>query len=85
MPLRSLASVLIALPCVLLMAGCESFSVVAVKRTPDASLLLPCVDPVLAPIGGSDNEVAAERLRVARAYLDCKARHAALAGWTVGQ
>ncbi len=27
----------------------------------------------------SDNELAAERLRVAKAYLDCKARHAALA------
>lgn len=57
----------------------------AVKRTPDASLLLPCVDPVLAPAAGSDNEIAAERLRVARAYLDCKARHAALAGWVSGQ
>jgi len=27
----------------------------------------------------SDNELAAERLRVAKAYLDCKARHGALA------
>jgi hypothetical protein len=35
---------------------------------------------VLAPEHGSDNEIAAERLRVAKAYLDCKARHAALAG-----
>ena len=85
MPRRSPASVLTALLCVPLMTGCTSFSAVAVKRSPDASLLLPCGDPVLAPIGGSDNEVAAERLRVARAYLDCKARHAALAGWTVGQ
>jgi hypothetical protein len=34
---------------------------------------------VLAPEDVSDNEVAAERLRVAKAYLDCKARYAALA------
>jgi hypothetical protein len=45
----------------------------------DASLLLPCQDPQLAPDEPSDNELAAERLRVAKAYLDCKARHAALA------
>ena len=41
-------------------------------------LLQPCTDPVLAPEDGSDNEIAAERLRVAKAYLDCKVRHAAL-------
>lgn len=85
MPRLSLASVLIALPCVLLVTGCGSSSVVPVKRTPDPSLLLPCADPVLAPIAGSDNEIAAERLRVARAYLDCRARHGALAGWVSGQ
>jgi len=45
----------------------------------DASLLQPCVDPLLAPNDPSDNELAAERLRVAKAYLDCKARHQALA------
>ena len=44
----------------------------------DASLLQPCVDPVLAPDEPTDNELAAERLRVAKAYLDCKARHGAL-------
>jgi len=36
------------------------------------------VTPPLAPEEASDNEIAAERLRVAKAYLDCKARHAAL-------
>jgi hypothetical protein len=35
---------------------------------------------VLAPQDASDNELAAERLRLGKAYLDCKARHAALAG-----
>jgi hypothetical protein len=34
---------------------------------------------MLAPAEPTDNELAAERLRVAKAYLDCKARHDALA------
>ena len=34
---------------------------------------------MLAPEDASDNELAAERLRFGKAYLDCKARHAALA------
>ena len=52
---------------------------ISCSLTIDASLLQPCVDPTLAPADASDNELAAERLRVAKAYLDCKARHAALA------
>jgi hypothetical protein len=34
---------------------------------------------VLAPESPSDNELAAERIRVAKAYVDCRDRHAALA------
>jgi len=34
---------------------------------------------MLAPDGASDNEIAAERLRVAKAYVDCRDRHKALA------
>jgi hypothetical protein len=34
---------------------------------------------MLAPDNPSDNELAVERLRVAKAYIDCKARHGALA------
>ena len=68
----------ILLPCVLLLTACGS-SFQAVKPQIDASLLQPCVDPMLAPEQPTDNELAAERLRVAKAYLDCKARHAALA------
>jgi hypothetical protein len=47
---------------------------------PDASLLLPCQDPALVadPETATDNEVAAERIRVAQAYLACKQRHADL-------
>ncbi|UYN96573.1 MAG: hypothetical protein KIT25_06470 [Enhydrobacter sp.] len=46
-------------------------------RRPDASLLQPCADPVLVgdPDSASDNDIAAERLRVAQAYLACKRRH----------
>ena len=77
MPRRSLAIVLSLLPCALLLTACGS-SFQAVKPTIDASLLQPCVDPQLAPDDASDNELAAERLRVAKAFLDCKARHATL-------
>ena len=77
MPRRSLAIVLSLLPCALLLTACGS-SFQSVKPTIDASLLQPCVDPLLAPDEPSDNELAAERLRVAKAYLDCKARHGTL-------
>jgi hypothetical protein len=75
---RSHAIVLSLLPCALLLTACGS-SFQTVKPTIDASLLLPCQDPMLAQDNPSDNELAAERLRVAKAYLDCKARHGALA------
>jgi hypothetical protein len=77
MPHRSRAIALSLLPCALLLTACGS-SFQAVKPQVDASLLQPCVDPVLAPDEPTDNELAAERLRVAKAYLDCKARHGAL-------
>lgn len=71
-------SVLPALLCGLLLTACApSFQVVKPEIAP--SLLLPCVDPVLAPEEPSDNELAAERVRVAKAYVDCRDRHAALA------
>ena len=78
MPLRSRAIALSLLPCALLLTACGS-SFQAIKPQVDASLLQPCVDPILAPGEPSDNELAAERFRVAKAHLDCKARHAALA------
>ena len=74
---RSRAIALSLLPCALLLTACGS-SFQSVTPTIDASLLLPCQDPQLAPAEPSDNELAAERLRVAKAYLDCKERHAAL-------
>ena len=74
---RSLGTALKVLLCAPLLTACGS-SFQAVKPTIDASLLQPCQDPLLAPEEASDNEIAAERLRMAKAYLDCKARHAAL-------
>ncbi len=64
----------------MLLAACTSYSAVPVDRRPAASLLLACVDPVLVadPETASDNEVAAERIRVGEAYLACKRRHADL-------
>lgn len=55
-----------------------------VERRPDASLLLPCVDPMLALEDATDNEIAAERIRVAQAYLVCKRRQADLAAFVRG-
>jgi hypothetical protein len=57
-----------------------------VARRPDASLLLPCQDPALAddPDSATDNEIAAERIRVAEAYLACRRRHADLVTFVKG-
>ena len=84
MPRRSLATALSLLPCGLLLTACGS-SFLPVAPMIDASLLQPCVDPVLAPDNASDNELAAERLRFGKAYLDCKARQAALSDRVKGQ
>ena len=57
-----------------------------VSRQPDASLLLPCQDPELVadPEQADDNDVAAERIRVAEADLACKQRHADLVTFMKG-
>jgi hypothetical protein len=76
-----------ALSCAMLLAACSSSShPVPVSRQPDASLLLPCQDPALVadPETASDNDVAAERIRVAQAYLSCKRRHADLVTFVTG-
>ena len=77
LPLRPML-VPIVLLCALPLTACGT-SFQAVKPEIDPALLQPCQDPVLAPDNPIDNELAAERLRVAKAYLDCKARHQALA------
>ena len=69
-----------ALSCAMLLTACANSSAVPVARRPDASLLLPCQDPALVddPDSATDNDVAAERIRVAEAYLACRRRHADL-------
>ena len=56
----------------------------AVDRQPDPSLLLPCADPVLAGDDATDNDIAAERIRVAQAFVACKLRHGGLATFVKG-
>ena len=80
---RRLAPSLLA--CALLLTACGSYSnPVVVKTQPGAGLLLPCQDPALAPEDATDNDLAAERIRVGQAYLDCKQRHADLSKWVRG-
>ena len=83
MRLKPLAA---ALSCAMLLAACTSFSAVPVPRQPDASLLLPCRDPELVPDPdtATDNDIAAERIRVAQAYLACRQRHADLVTFVKG-
>jgi len=38
----------------------------------------------LAPENASDNEIAAERIRVAQAYVTCRTRHASLVEFVKG-
>ena len=75
-----------ALSCAMLLGACTTYSSKAVPRMPDASLLLPCQDPALVddPETATDNEVAAERIRVAEAYLACRQRHADLVTFVRG-
>ena len=75
-----------ALSCATLLAACTSYSTVPVDRQPDATLLLPCRDPALVPDPetASDNDIAAERIRVAEAYLACKRRHRDLVTFVTG-
>jgi hypothetical protein len=65
---------------------CTSCNSTLVRRGPLHHPISPLLagsrkieDPQLAPAEPSDNELAAEQLRMAKAYLDCKARHGALA------
>lgn len=76
---RSLASASSLVLCGLLLTACSSSTSPQLYRPQvDASLLLPCVDPVLPPSEPSDNELAAFMVRQAKAYIDCRDRHGAL-------
>jgi len=58
----------------------ELVKVVAIDRQLSAAPLLPCQDAELVPDPetASDEQVEVERVNVARAYVDCRQRHADL-------
>ena len=51
---------------------------------PSAALLLPCQDLEPDPETASDEQVEVERINVARAYVDCRQRHADLVTFVKG-
>ena len=69
---------LLVLGVLLSCGGCGTSLPLLYSRQPDASLLQPCVDPVLATDDATDNDIAAERIRVARAYVACRDAHVGL-------
>lgn len=76
---------LLAVPLsLLLLQGCETFSPVPVDRQPDASLLLPCERPRPPPDSPTDTAVALGYLDAVQKYLNCEARHGALAAFVKG-
>ena len=84
---RKFGRLLMAIGAASAVAACgTSSSVVTVDRRPSAALLLPCQDPELVPDPetASDEQVEVERVDVARAYADCRQRHAALVTFVKG-
>ena len=84
---RRFARLLMPIACGSALAACTTLSrVVAVDRQPSAALLLPCQDPELVPDpeAATDEQVETERINVARAYVDCKRRHADLVTFVKG-
>ncbi len=61
-------------------AGCSSPSPVLYRPQIDAGLLQPCQPPAPLPNFPSDNELGAFIVRQAKAYVDCRDRHAELVG-----
>jgi hypothetical protein len=78
---RRFALLLMPIAAASAVAACETSSrVVAVDRQPSAILLLPCQDPELVPDAenATDEQIEVERINVARAYVECRQRHADL-------
>lgn len=66
---RSRPIALVLLPCALLTTACAN-SVFPVNRDPPPAAMLQVPErPLLAPEGATDNELAAERLRMGAAYV----------------
>ena len=74
---RRIRRALPILACALALTACATSS----GNRPGAGLLLPCQDPELVrdPDNASAEEINVERIEVAKAYANCKRRHADLA------
>jgi len=57
---------------------------VPVDRQPDASLLLPCDRPAVPPEKLTDTDAALGWIDAVQKFLNCEARHAALATFVKG-
>jgi len=65
--------------------ACSSFSApIPVDRQPDASLLLPCDRPKPPPDSPTDTDVALGYIDAVQKYLNCEAKHGALAAFVKG-
>lgn len=64
--------------------ACSSYSPLPVDRQPDASLLLPCDRPRPPPNSPTDTDVALGYLDAVQKYLNCEAKHGALAAFVKG-
>ena len=78
MPLRRPLFVVISLLFGLPLMACETSTPVLYRPQIDASLLQPCQPPVPLPNFPSDNELGAFIVRQAKAFVDCRDRHATL-------
>jgi len=78
---RSLVALLLLPP---LQACSSSFSPLLIDRQPDASLLLPCDRPKPPPNSATDTDVALGYLDAVQKYLNCEAKHGALAAFVKG-
>src|SRR5688572_16972476 len=79
---RRIMPALLTSACGLALAACGT----SLAPRPSAALLLPCADPLLVPDpeAATSEEINVERLNVARAYADCKQRHADLVTFVKG-
>lgn len=74
----------IAVVLCLVLGGCATSHPKLVDRQPDASLLLSCERPAPPPAKPTDNDVAMGWIDAVQKYLECEARHAALAAFVRG-
>lgn len=75
---------LAAPPLLLLLQACGTSSPIPIDRQPDASLLLPCARPAQPAQNPTDTDVALAWMDAVQKYLNCEAKHGALAAFVKG-